>query len=136
MEYFVEEVGISKENQIQRNKLSDVRVGKVSRVLADSEADNLLPFKNAEFPLVSDLDYSSFSKEITKELYFDNLPKSIKKTVMQAEQVSTLTTSFRKYLTSKNITETDFKLKNNKEKLDIVYDWLFLNKLDIGVLQL
>lgn len=136
MEYFVNEEGLSIESQKQRNKLADIRVGKISRTLADKDADSLLPFKNGEFPLVSDLDYSSFSKEITKELYFDNLPKSIRITVMKAEQVQVLTDSFRKYLISKDIGISEFKSKNNGDKLNIMYNWLFLNKLDIGSLEL
>ncbi len=136
MEYFVNEEGLSIESQRQRNKLADVRVGKVSRTLADKDADKLLPFKNGEFPLVSDLDYSSFSKQISKELYFENLPKSIKLIVMKAEQIQVLSNSFKKYLMSKSISQKDFIEKDKKDKLDIVYDWLFLNKMDIGVLEL
>jgi hypothetical protein len=136
MEYFVNEEGLSIESQKQRNKLADVRVGKVSRTLADKDVDKLLPFKNGEFPLVSDLDYSSFSKQISKELYFENLPKSIKLIVMKAEQIQVLSNSFKKYLMSKSISQKDFIEKDKKDKLDIVYDWLFLNKMDIGVLEL
>jgi hypothetical protein len=136
MEYFVNEEGLSIESQKQRNKLADLRVGKITRTLADEQAGSLLPFKNAEFPLVSDLDYSSFSKEIMKELYFDDLPKSIKITIMKAEQIQVLTDSFSKYLISKDISTSQFKSKNKEDKLDIMYNWLFLNKLDIGVLEL
>ena len=136
MEYFVNEEGLSIESQKQRNKLADVRVGKITRTLADSDADSLLPFTNVKFPLVSDLDYSSFSNEITKELYFEDLPKSIRLTVMKAEQVQVLTKSFRNYLMSKDIGISEFKNKDKEDKLTIMYDWLFLNKLDIGVLEL
>lgn len=136
MEYFVVEEGLEKQAQINRNKLSDIRISKVTRTLAENGSNIVLPFKGCDFPLVSDLDYSSFSLQVTKQLYFDDLPKSIKYIVMKAEQIQVLSASFDKYLCSKGIEKSKFKSLNAEEKRDVMYDWLFLNKMDIGTLQL
>ena len=114
MEYFVKEEGLDEGAQITRNKMSDVRVGKVTLVLLDKNPDRILPFKGAKFPLVSEYDYSSFLNQCSKERDFDNLPESIKSSVMKAEQIKVLTDEFKKYLLKKEISSDSFLDKNER----------------------
>ena len=67
---------------------------------------------------------------------YEDLPKFIKEKVEIAEKVKFYDVSFKNFLQLRKISENEFKNKNPKTKLDILYEWLFENKLDVGVLDM
>lgn len=128
-----EQTKYSDETQKQRDAIASIRVSKVMDYLTgDNPA--LLPFR-IEFPIVSDLDYKSFADLILRNNLFDDLPKFVKNKIKDAEKVKYFDTRFRIFLQFKQITPEQFVQKNPKTKLDLMYEWLFENKLDIGILE-
>lgn len=95
--------------------------------------DFLLEYGITE-PIVSDLEYSTFEKELQKAHFFDDLPRFIKEKIYKAERISYYETLFKKYLEDRDITVKEFKAKNPKIKDDIIHDWLFLNNLSDTIL--
>lgn len=116
----------------ERDKISSVRISQVTDYLINDKP-TLIPFK-CEFPIVSSLDYKSFSNLIMNYNLYEDLPKFIKEKVELAEKVKYYDVSFKNYLQTNKLTEKEFSIKNPKTKLDIFYDWMFKNKMDIGIL--
>ena len=117
-----------------RDMISSVRISKVVDYLT-KENPSVIPF-NYKFPIVKNLDYKSFSNVVLGFELYSDLPKFIKTKVEVAEKLKRLDLSFKTYLNIIGITEVEFKMKNPKTKLDMMYDWMFENKLDIGILDL
>jgi len=133
-EYFIPEEGLSQSDQEVRNEIADIRIAKVLDYMAYKNPA-LIPFK-IKTPLVSFLDYSSFEKQAQKDHLFKNIPRHIQTTVRQAEKMKHFDIMFRKYLADRDISPKEYKSKNPKTKEDIFYDWLFLNKMDIDILNI
>lgn len=125
---------VSEESLDDRIKLSDVRIGKISRLLTEKKP-SLIPF-NYTFPIIDPNAYQKFLEETMKEVYFEDLPRFIKQSIYIAEKVNYYNIMFLGYLKAKDITEKEFKSKNPKTKQDIFYDFLFSHKLDIGIIAL
>ncbi len=133
-EYFIAESGYSEEHQKDRHLITGYRIEKVIDYLT-FENPNLIPFQ-IKTPIVPYLDLKSFEKQTKKAHYFDDLPRHIKETVRKAEKMKFFDLQFRKYLFDRDISSKDFKAKNPKSKEDLFYDWLFMNNLDIDVLNI
>lgn len=116
----------------EKDKLSSIRVSKVLDYLTN-EKPTLIPFK-MKFPIVKDIDYKSFSMVVMNYSMYEDLPKFIKDKIESAEKVKYFDLKFKSYLSDKGLDESSFISKNPKTKLDILYDWMFENKLDIGIL--
>jgi hypothetical protein len=134
-EFFIKEENIELSNQIQRNKICSIRIGKITSVLYEKRPSDLIPFKG-DFPLVNVLDKMSFLDRTMKYHLFDECENDIKLAVYKAEKILFLHNSFKNFLFINSISEKDFKSKNPKIKQDILYKWLFKNKMDIGALEI
>ena len=135
MEFFIKEDGMSIEDQLRRNELVSIRIGKITDVIYEKKPSKVLPFKG-KFPIVDSLDAQTFLDRTMEHHKFSDLPNDIKSLVRKAEKVKWLDISFNEYLKNKGIGIKQFKEKNPKTKQDILYDWLFSNKIDIGILEL
>jgi hypothetical protein len=122
------------ELQDDLNKITTIRIGKISEILT-SDKPSLIPF-DYKFPIIKSNDYSGFLNETMKQHLFENLPNFIKDDVYKAEQINFYNLRFLKYLKAKKMSESEFENKNPKIKQDIFYDFLFSNKLDIGIITL
>lgn len=122
------------ELQQDLNKITTIRIGKISEILT-SDKPSSIPF-DYKFPIIKSDDYTGFLNETMKHHLFDDLPKFIKELVYKAEQINFYNSRFLKYLESKKMSESEFENKNPKTKQDIFYDFLFSNKLDIGIITL
>lgn len=134
MEYFIKENGYDENTQVHRNGMTSIRVGKVTDVLYENKPSKLLPFKG-KFPIVESLDITTFLNRTMLHHNFEDLDNDVKLLIRRGEQVKWLHNSFVQYLETKGIGENQFTAKNPKIKLDILYDWLFSNKMDIGILE-
>ena len=135
MDYFIREEGMGDDVQKSRDLIASIRIGKVTDVMYASKPSDLLPFKG-KFPLVSFMDQSTFLKRAGSEHNFKDLPNDVKLITRKAEKIKWLHNSFRDYLTKEEISSKEFKSKNPKTKQEILYRWLFSNKMDIGILVL
>lgn len=131
--YFIPEIGLSEDNQIQRNLITSIRISKVMDYIVENKA--LLDF-DLKKPLVSDLDYKSFEIQTQKTHNFKDLPRWVKDIVYKAEQMKHFDSMFKKYLLERDIYPREYQSKNPKLKQDIFLDWLFLNKLDTSILNI
>lgn len=120
--------------ELERDLISSVRISKILDYLT-KENPTLIPFK-MKFPILNELDYNGFSKVVMGYPKYEDLPKFIKEKVEIAEKVKFYDVSFKNFLQLRKISENEFKNKNPKTKLDILYEWLFENKLDVGVLDM
>jgi hypothetical protein len=136
MEWFIQEkAGGDAEEQLYRNQFTSIRIGKVTSVLYENKPSELLPFKG-KFPLVDVNDQKNFLDRTMKAHYFKDCPDDIKLTTKKAEKILFFHNAFCDYLASIAMSHADFKGKNPKTKQDILYDFLFANKLDIGILEI
>lgn len=123
------------ENNISEMDYTTIRVGEVSMLLTQTHP-SIIPFKGAKFPLVPVNEYAVFLDETLKQEKFEDLPKFMKQLVYTAEEIKEKDEMFRTYLNNRGISAKEFVQKNPKTKLDILYDWLFSEQLDVGVLDL
>lgn len=124
------------EIDIERRKedLVSIRFANVSGLLTESNP-SLIPFK-CKFPLVPELEYRVFLEQLQRYEYIDELPNYLKEILDKAEKIKDWDSSFKNFLIEKDISKREFKEKNPKTKLDILYEWLFSEQLDISVLEL
>lgn len=124
------------EIDIERRKedLVSIRFANVSGLLTESNP-SLIPFK-CKFPLVPELEYKVFLEQLQRYEYIDELPNYLKEILDKAEKIKDWDFSFKNFLIEKDISKREFKEKNPKTKLDILYEWLFSEQLDISVLEL
>lgn len=134
MEYFIKEKGFDDETQMKRNKITSIRIGKITDVLYEKKPSDLLPFKG-KFPIVDPLDANAFLKRTMKHHFFEELPNDIKLATRRAEKVKWLHDRFYDYLKDEGIGVEQFKAKNPKTKQDILFDFLFSNKMDLPILE-
>lgn len=130
--YIVYENGVDIEEQREQMLLLFNRVGKITPILY-SDKPTQLPFK-ISFPILDILEQAVFLKECQKHLLFEDLPEHYKKKIYLAEKVNFFNSKFLEYLKNQKIKERDFSKKDLKEKSNILYDFLFSNHLDIGIL--
>lgn len=123
-----------KDNLRTRDNLASVRTGRICLLLTE-ETPSLIPFKG-KFPLVHQLHYKVFSQEIMKYDYFDEMPKFIQEIVHNAEIISDYDKRFKDYLSKINVSNEEYLQLNPKVKEDILYDWLFSEQMDIGILEI
>jgi hypothetical protein len=135
MEYFIVEKGYDEEVMKRRNLLTSIRIGKVTDVLYENKPSDILPLKGS-FPFVSDLDQATFLNRTMEHHLFKDLPSDIQLIVRKAEKAKWLHDRFHDYLSDKGIGKKEFRKKNPKTQQDILYDWLFSNKMDIGLLEI
>lgn len=124
------------EIDIERRKedLVSIRFANVSGLLTESNP-SLIPFK-CKFPLVPELEYKVFLEQLQRYEYVDELPNFLKEILDKAEKIKDWDSSFKNFLIEKDISKREFKEKNPKTKLDVLYEWLFSEQLDISVLEL
>jgi len=135
MEYFIKEKGIDEDVQLQRNTFTDIRVGKITDVLYENKPSDLLPLKG-KFPIVDWMDQAVFLERCGETHLFSDLPYDLKLKVRRAEKAKWLHDRFYDFLQDKGIGVQQFKAKNPKTKQDLMYEWLFSNKMDIGILEI
>lgn len=123
------------ENIVSEMDYTAIRVGKVSMLLTEAYP-SIIPFKGVKFPLVPVNEYAVFLDETLKQEKFEDLPKFMKQLVYTAEEIKEKDEMFRTYLSNRGISAKEFVQKNPKTKLDILYDWLFSEQLDVGILDL
>lgn len=123
-----------REDQLESMKLLFNRVSSISPLLFDKKPTEI-PFK-VKFPIIDENEHSVFLDECQKHMEFKDLPEFYKNKVYQAEKINFFNEKFKSFLQLKNLTEKDFSKKNPKTKLDILYDFLFSNRLDIGILDM
>lgn len=116
-------------------KCHQLELGKL-QIHCIQKKPSILPFKGKSFPLVESYDVPVFLDETRRSNKFDELRDEIKSLTRTAEKIKFLDSSFKNYLKNKEISENQFDAKNPKIKQDILYDWLFTNKIDVGVLML
>jgi hypothetical protein len=126
------ETEIDKEKR--KEDLVSIRFANVSGLLTESNP-SLIPFK-CKFPLVPELEYRVFLEQLQRYEYIDELPNYLKEILDKAEKIKDWDFSFKNFLIEKDISKREFKEKNPKTKLDILYEWLFSEQLDISVLEL
>jgi hypothetical protein len=125
---------IDREEQERQMEILFNRVSMVTPILFE-EKPTLIPFKY-DFPIIDPNEQSVFLKECQKHHLFENLPKHYKKKVFVAEKVNFYNLRFLEYLENKKVTIKEFSEKNPKTKLDVFYDFLFSNHMDVGILEL
>jgi hypothetical protein len=131
--YFIPEQGLPDLNQKQRNLITSIRISKVIDYIVEN--NTLIDF-DQKSPLVKDIDYAMFETQTQKTHYFEDLPRWIKAIIFKAEKMKHFDSMFKTYLLEREIYPKEYKSKNPKTKQDIFYDWLFLNKLDISILNI
>lgn len=131
--YFIPEKGYSQEIQEQRNEITCIRISKVMDYLLGTPF--ILDF-DLKKPLIKDIDYTSFENQTKRSNNFEELPRFIKDLVYKAEKMKHFDLSFIEYLTDREMSVYEYKNKNPKTKQDIFFDWLFLNNLDITILNI
>ena len=133
-QYIIFDKNISKEEQIQSLEILFNRVSEVTTIMFDKKPSPI-PF-NYGFPIMEENEHAVFLKECQKHNMFVDLPEHYKKKVYIAEKVKFYNHKFSEYLSDKKMSENEFEKKNPKTKLDIFYDFLFSNHMDIGILEL
>lgn len=118
----------------KRENLTSVRFSRVTSLLTE-KTPSLIPFEY-KFPLVPEMEYKVFLEELQKYDLVEDLPRFVKDILDRAELIKDYDARFKEHLISKDISKREFKEKNPKTKLDILYDWLFSEQLDIGILKL
>lgn len=133
-DYIIFDKFTSKDEQIKSLEILFNRVSNVTKILFDN-IPTLIPFKY-DFPIINPNEQSVFLKECQKHNLFKDLPEHYQKKVYLSEKVNFYNSKFLLFLEDKKISEKDFINKNPKTKLDIFYDFLFSNHMDIGMLDL
>jgi hypothetical protein len=124
----------SKDEQIKNLEVLFNRVSNITKILFDNKP-TLIPF-NYKFPILNINEQNVFLKECQKHNLFDDLPKHYQEKVFLSEKVNFYNLKFLSFLEDKKMTEKEFDQKNPKTKMDIFYDFLFSNHMDIGMLDL
>lgn len=132
--YVIFDEDTPKSEQEEQIKILFNRVGLISKILYEKKPSSI-PF-NYEFPLIDINEQSVFLKECQKHHLFEDLPKHYQEKVYKAEKVNFYNQKFLEYLISQDMSEKEFNKKNPKTKLDIFYDFLFSNQMDVGMLEL
>ena len=133
-DYIILDPSLSKDEQLKSLEVLFNRVSNITKILFD-ENPTSIPF-NYDFPIININEQSVFLKESMKHVLFEDLPKHYQEKVFIAEKVNFYNVKFLDYLESKKISQNEFNKKNPKTKLDIFYDFLFSNHMDIGILDL
>lgn len=133
-DYIILDPSLSKDEQLKSLEVLFNRVSNITKILFD-ENPTSIPF-NYDFPIINVNEQSVFLKESMKHVLFEDLPKHYQEKVFIAEKVNFYNVKFLDYLESKKISQNEFNKKNPKTKLDIFYDFLFSNHMDIGILDL
>lgn len=133
-DYIILDPSLSKDEQLKSLEVLFNRVSNITKILFD-ENPTSIPF-NYDFPIININEQSVFLKESMKHVLFEDLPKHYQEKVFIAEKVNFYNIKFLDYLETKKISQNEFNKKNPKTKLDIFYDFLFSNHMDIGILDL
>lgn len=133
-DYIIFDPSLSKDEQLKSLEVLFNRVSNITKILFD-ENPTSIPF-NYDFPIININEQSVFLKESMKHVLFEDLPKHYQEKVFIAEKVNFYNVKFLDYLETKKISQNEFNKKNPKTKLDIFYDFLFSNHMDIGILDL
>lgn len=133
-DYIIFDPSLSKDEQLKSLEVLFNRVSNITKILFD-ENPTSIPF-NYDFPIINVNEQSVFLKESMKHVLFEDLPKHYQEKVFIAEKVNFYNVKFLDYLETKKISQNEFNKKNPKTKLDIFYDFLFSNHMDIGILDL
>lgn len=132
--YIIFDTLTSKDEQIKNLEVLFNRVSNITKILFDNKP-TLIPF-NYKFPILNINEQNVFLKECQKHNLFDDLPKHYQEKVFLSEKVNFYNLKFLSFLEDKKMTEKEFDQKNPKTKMDIFYDFLFSNHMDIGMLDL
>ncbi len=134
--YIIFDNFLSVEEQIKSLEVLFNRVSSNNntKILFDKNP-TLIPF-NYKFPIMDINEQEVFLKECQKHNMFDELPKHYQEKIYLCEKVNFYNQKFLSYLADSGITEGQFQSKDAATKLDIFYDFLFSNKMDIGILEL
>ena len=133
-DYIILDPSLSKDEQLKSLEVLFNRVSNITKILFD-ENPTSIPF-NYNFPIININEQSVFLKESMKHVLFEDLPKHYQEKVFIAEKVNFYNVKFLDYLETKKISQNEFNKKNPKTKLDVFYDFLFSNHMDIGILDL
>lgn len=133
-DYIIFDPSLSKDEQLKSLEVLFNRVSNITKILFE-ENPTSIPF-NYDFPIININEQSVFLKESMKHVLFEDLPKHYQEKVFIAEKVNFYNVKFLDYLETKKISQNEFNKKNPKTKLDIFYDFLFSNHMDIGILDL
>lgn len=133
-DYIIFDPSLSKDEQLKSLEVLFNRVSNITKILFD-ENPTSIPF-NYDFPIININEQNVFLKECMKHVLFEDLPKHYQEKVFVAEKVNFYNVKFLDYLETKKISQNEFNKKNPKTKLDVFYDFLFSNHMDIGILDL
>lgn len=133
-DYIILDPSLSKDEQLKSLEVLFNRVSNITKILFD-ENPTSIPF-NYNFPIININEQNVFLKECMKHVLFEDLPKHYQEKVFVAEKVNFYNVKFLDYLETKKISQNEFNKKNPKTKLDVFYDFLFSNHMDIGILDL
>ena len=134
--YIIFDESLSVEEQIKSLEVLFNRISSNNntKILFD-ENPTLIPFKY-KFPIMDINEQEVFLKECQKHNLFVELPKHYQEKIYLCEKVNFYNQKFLSFLSDKGITEGQFKTKDANSKLDTFYDFLFTNRMDIGILEL
>lgn len=132
--FVIQGYGESYEESIERNKLTSVRVGKITSVLTSSKP-SILPFKG-NLPLINEDSLDNYMEEYQRYLYFDDVPDFLQEIVFKAEQVVFYNYKFLEFLSDKKISEKSFEELEPSKKLMILNDFLDYEHAEISILEL
>ena len=118
----------------KEKRIASIRVFNVMDFLL-RETDTLLDF-NVSFPMIKSIDYKSFEKQTLRSNDFEELPRWVKKMVKDAEHMQYYENSFENYLKDRDIYPREYQAKTNKAKNELLFDWLFSNKLPESILHI
>lgn len=133
-DYIIFEKFSTKEQQLRSLEILFNRVSNITKTLF-SDKPTSIPF-NYEFPIINSNEQQVFLKECQKYNLFEDLPEHYQEKVYLSEKVNFYNNEFLSFLEDKKLSENDFNSKNPKTKLDIFYDFLFSNHMDVGMLDL
>lgn len=133
-DYIIFDPSLSKDEQLKSLEVLFNRVSNITKILFD-ENPTSIPF-NYDFSIININEQNVFLKECMKHVLFEDLPKHYQEKVFVAEKVNFYNVKFLDYLETKKISQNEFNKKNPKTKLDVFYDFLFSNHMDIGILDL
>ena len=120
--FYIEEKNIPMDIQKERNKLTSIRVGKISHIFT-KKVPSILPFKG-KFPLISENSIDNYINLYSEESEFENVPRFLKNIVYKAEQIVYYTNQFKDFLSIRDINEREFEAKNPTEKLKLLEKFL------------
>jgi hypothetical protein len=132
--FFIEEIDMPIDVQRQRNELTSIRLGKVSRVLSEKNP-SILPFKG-DLPLIGINSLDNYIDLYSETEKFQFLPRFLKNIVYKAEQIVYYDNLFIDFLSVQDISKNQFRLMTPKEKLDTLNYFLDSQQVNISILQI